>query len=245
MASAIRGLVVLAASSVALWAMGSIYNAKEPDHDPDIREDAPQPRTKDEMKCTSCNAPTSRVCARCKHTLYCSSEHQKKHWKQHRQACVPYGAQLVKKGILLPFDSATPEIVHVACEVAEPEDDDIPWPICHLVCGGEFIGPKSTFCRFYAIAYEQFGPPSRQLDQYLQLGFDDSFLINGALPNKCVRALTPDAPHDWRGHLLVMKNAGQSVDGKFVDASLADIEPVKAYLSLYGKSQPAFNARFV
>ncbi|VDC06056.1 unnamed protein product [Peniophora sp. CBMAI 1063] len=187
----------------------------------------------DKGLCGVCGTQAKSLCSRCKQAAYCTAEHQKKHWKQHRQACIPHGAALVRKGILLPADSEIPEIVHVACEVAEPEDD-YPEPTCHLVRRGEFIGPASAFRRFYGIEFERFGPPSRRLSQYLQLGFNDEFLVNGSRSNKCVRALVPDAPHDWRGNMLVMKNVGQTVDGEFEDATLADLGPVKGYLSLYG-----------
>lgn len=48
-----------------------------------------------------------------------------------------------------------------------------------------------------------------------------------------MRALAPNAAVDWRGHLLVMKVVGQGPEGKYEDVTMADIEPVKAYLAHY------------
>lgn len=50
---------------------------------------------------------------------------------------------------------------------------------------------------------------------------------------RCVRALAPNASVDWRGNLLVMKNVDQRREGEYEDASLADIEPVRAYFVHY------------
>lgn len=105
------------------------------------------------------------------------------HWKQHREDCVPYGAELVRKGILLPFDSPTPQIVHVACKTLKTEDEDD--PICHTVCSGQFIGPGRVYLVHRKIEFECFGPPSRRLDAYLDLIFSDTFAIDGSRPNKC------------------------------------------------------------
>lgn len=112
------------------------------------------------------------------------------HWKQHRQDCIPHGAEVVKKGILLPFDSSAPEIVHVACNVFEPELFPIHW-----ICQKEFVGhgPDNSYSacrRLHTIEFERFGLPSKRLDNYLQLIFNDAAAIDGSSPNKYVR------PHD-------------------------------------------------
>ncbi|KAI0768406.1 hypothetical protein BC629DRAFT_870633 [Irpex lacteus] len=162
-----------------------------------------QPAIVSEQKlCTECKRPTREVCSRCKQMPYCSAEHQKKHWKQHRPNCVPRGLesqQHVKKGILLPFDSPTPEIVHVACEVLEPDEDDdidVDW-----ICKGEFIDSGRPTCRrAYTIEFQRFGPPSKRLDNYLQLTFSDTFAIDGSPPNKCAILLH----HNFRVNLSLM-----------------------------------------
>lgn len=38
-------------------------------------------------KCEVCQAETSRQCSSCKSTFYCSEEHQKKDWENHKIIC--------------------------------------------------------------------------------------------------------------------------------------------------------------
>ncbi|KAJ7256215.1 hypothetical protein B0H12DRAFT_1016096, partial [Mycena haematopus] len=79
--------------------------------------------------CTVCRAPTTKKCARCSTTFYCSTAHQKLDWKKHKLACLPPAIPLptvVKTRaeaehdrhtkfaidvILLPWDSETPRLV--------------------------------------------------------------------------------------------------------------------------------------
>ncbi|CAH0564025.1 unnamed protein product [Brassicogethes aeneus] len=47
----------------------------------------------DEVKtgpCEICKIPTEKKCSTCKLVYYCSQEHQKEHWKDHKEACRPY-----------------------------------------------------------------------------------------------------------------------------------------------------------
>ncbi|CAH0725453.1 unnamed protein product, partial [Brenthis ino] len=39
--------------------------------------------------CIVCSIPTEHKCSSCQEVHYCSREHQKQHWKQHRHYCVP------------------------------------------------------------------------------------------------------------------------------------------------------------
>ncbi|XP_045774604.1 SET domain-containing protein SmydA-8 isoform X1 [Maniola jurtina] len=39
--------------------------------------------------CEVCSAPTEHKCSSCQSVHYCSREHQKQHWKLHKQQCVP------------------------------------------------------------------------------------------------------------------------------------------------------------
>lgn len=39
--------------------------------------------------CYICLAPSSQKCSGCQAVHYCSREHQKQHWKQHKHQCTP------------------------------------------------------------------------------------------------------------------------------------------------------------
>jgi len=38
--------------------------------------------------CIICNQPTEKRCSGCKDVSYCSTEHQKEHWRNHKQECL-------------------------------------------------------------------------------------------------------------------------------------------------------------
>lgn len=40
--------------------------------------------------CAICGVPASNKCAACSLIVYCSKEHQKAHWKTHKNECVAY-----------------------------------------------------------------------------------------------------------------------------------------------------------
>lgn len=52
-------------------------------------------------KCALCGVESSLKCAGCKRVVYCSPEHQKKHWKrQHKNECAkPYEVKLRGRGL--------------------------------------------------------------------------------------------------------------------------------------------------
>src|SRR5262245_62066826 len=50
-----------------------------------------QKQEKQEKRCGFCNkaAESFKLCARCKAVGYCSKEHQRSHWKEHKKSCKP------------------------------------------------------------------------------------------------------------------------------------------------------------
>jgi len=53
-----------------------------------MAEPESQPRT---MKCGYCGVESNKLkaCSACKKVAYCSKEHQREHWKDHKKACKP------------------------------------------------------------------------------------------------------------------------------------------------------------
>lgn len=43
-----------------------------------------------EKVCAECKQPADLKCSACKLVAYCSKEHQKQHWKQHKSLCRAY-----------------------------------------------------------------------------------------------------------------------------------------------------------
>lgn len=40
--------------------------------------------------CAVCDQPSGLKCSNCTKAHYCSKEHQKQHWKIHKQICFPF-----------------------------------------------------------------------------------------------------------------------------------------------------------
>lgn len=40
--------------------------------------------------CAECGAPSELKCSACKLVSYCGKEHQKQHWKSHKNICRPF-----------------------------------------------------------------------------------------------------------------------------------------------------------
>lgn len=45
--------------------------------------------------CTVCSGPASNRCSACKQVSYCSREHQKQDWKNHKNSCRPFEASII------------------------------------------------------------------------------------------------------------------------------------------------------
>jgi len=45
--------------------------------------------------CTVCSGPASNRCSACKQVSYCSREHQKQDWRNHKYSCRPFEASIL------------------------------------------------------------------------------------------------------------------------------------------------------
>lgn len=41
-------------------------------------------------KCAVCEIDSDLKCSGCKEVSYCTTDHQKKHWKEHKNDCKPF-----------------------------------------------------------------------------------------------------------------------------------------------------------
>lgn len=58
--------------------------------------------------CAVCQIPAKQFCSACKEVKYCGAEHQKAHWKQHKNECRPF--RIAKDDILGRYLIATRNI---------------------------------------------------------------------------------------------------------------------------------------
>ncbi|XP_039756653.1 SET domain-containing protein SmydA-8 [Pararge aegeria] len=109
--------------------------------------------------CEVCTAPAEQKCSNCHSVFYCSREHQKQHWKAHKQQCIParvredgkYGRYLeairsVKAGEIIMKESplisgpsqVTPPVCLGCYKLLEGGKtvscEKCGWPFCSEVC---------------------------------------------------------------------------------------------------------------
>ncbi|KAJ6622892.1 hypothetical protein B0H10DRAFT_1787284 [Mycena sp. CBHHK59/15] len=209
-----------------------------------------------QTSCTVCNTPTSKKCARCGTAYYCSPAHQKSDWKTHKSACLAPAVPLstivktraeaerdgdtkfVIDAILLPFDSDTPRLVKLVCEMYTDSDDDVLGVgfMQHRVDLDPYLGPHSnTFYKSIDIStFGYTGPPLRYT---LSLRWRDTFLVDGSKLNRSIVKLTNGkAHHPWGGNLIAYRvEEPTSMVARCKDAKSEDLAALAAYFVDYGK----------
>jgi hypothetical protein len=45
--------------------------------------------------CNVCSSPAAHRCSACKQVTYCSKDHQKQDWKNHKSSCIPFEVSLI------------------------------------------------------------------------------------------------------------------------------------------------------
>ena len=70
------------------------------------------PQRKMETLCTVCKKPAEKSCSRCKMVYYCSVEHQKVDWKQHKKGCFPPGSVCKRCNEIIPFPAGICRVPH-------------------------------------------------------------------------------------------------------------------------------------
>jgi len=100
--------------------------------------------------CPVCEAPAERICSGCHSVAYCSSGHQKTHWKQHKNVCRPF---IVKRNeiygryLVAARDLEAGSIVMTESPVAVgPKRATFPICLgCHKRVNGEYHCSQCTF----------------------------------------------------------------------------------------------------
>ncbi|KAJ6562886.1 hypothetical protein DFH09DRAFT_1159825 [Mycena vulgaris] len=207
-----------------------------------------------QMPCAVCRTLSSTRCSQCSTAYYCSSAHQKAHWKVHKSMCLAPAVPLpdivktraeaerdgdnkfVVDAILLPFDSEIPRFVKLVCTVhTEPNDDD-DFAVRHQPELGPYLSLGSyTFFQSMDISTMGFGGPP--LGYTLCIRCRDTFLVDGSKTNQSIVKLTKGkTSQEWRGNLIAYRvDEPRETVVKCKDAKAEDLAALAAYFVGYGK----------
>ncbi|KAK7052037.1 hypothetical protein R3P38DRAFT_1634030 [Favolaschia claudopus] len=213
-----------------------------------------------ELKCAVCQESSLKTCSRCKIQFYCSEEHQKQDWKQHKFACLAPAAPLpdvvktraeaerdkddrfVIDAILLPHDSDTPRFVKVVCEMygqefdaPDPDFPELDGRRHHRALLDPYLGANAMRESTDISNWGGFdGPP---LGYTLMMSWRDMFMQDGSPLNRCVVKLTNGkAYHPWGGNLIAYRvDEPTHRVARCQDAKAEDLKVLVAYLLDYGE----------
>lgn len=119
--------------------------------------------------CAVCSVPAKSRCSNCNQAHYCSKEHQKHHWKQHKHDCHPFKVEkneklgrcliatrdikpyevILKEGYVVRGPSQNTQPVCLGClnavdEAAHVDCERCGWPLCSPTC--QHIAEHSSEC---------------------------------------------------------------------------------------------------
>ncbi|TDL14592.1 hypothetical protein BD410DRAFT_797085 [Rickenella mellea] len=190
--------------------------------------------------CAVCETMSTQRCSRCALSYYCSKEHQKQDWQNHKRVChVSMSTQALPRGtipgrfkvdcILFPAHEIKPRLVKVEHEANRDEDFGF---VFHSTKPDDYI-PGSRDTRWILLDGPN-GPPLRG-GMGIEVIFHDEFLTDGSPPNKSIISLTGGKMnHPWRGDILAVKRTGDRE--KVVDISMKEDLPVLVkYFTSYGE----------
>lgn len=191
--------------------------------------------------CALCETSSTRVCARCKSSHYCSKECQVDDWPVHKLLCASFSAFDVSarpstthfRGIIFPQDQPKPQLAWLHCPWREDEDDGVRWQHADLEA---FLGPDSgpAINMLWTDAILQ-----RRLPDPIDLCYRDAFLIDGSTKNKSVAKATASfagLSHDWRGPIVAVGKKGEGIDPLHCrDLDMADFRYIVDHLIAYNR----------
>ncbi|KAL4249353.1 MYND-type zinc finger protein samB [Abortiporus biennis] len=194
--------------------------------------------TEKQPLCAVCGIPTVQRCSRCKAAYYCSSDHMKKDWPNHKPTCREAGSKVqTVTAVLFPVDEDKPRLVQVEYTI-EPDDEYEGTDVHELNLEPWF---NSLFCTIRPCPIEKTDGFSGQLlDRTLHMKFNDDFMISGDPLNRCIQRSVPGGPgHEWCGNIMVFRvKEPTSMICQYYDATIDDIQPTLNYLRDYGRVRP-------
>lgn len=193
-------------------------------------------------KCQVCQTPTNKSCPVCKSVYYCNFDCQVSDWDRlHQSFCkllplLPPPKDTFKRvrGVLLPENSALPQIVYI--------------PIDYSFCESRFIeiAMMDEWIKAPVRSLAMLDNPLREnalFENTLQFSFHDESNNNNDsdnlhVANQSVAKLTKGRhKHDWWGPVLVCKRRGlydkDTVEIPFIDIQMEDFSDIRDFFLAY------------
>ena len=95
-----------------------------------------------DVKCALCHSPANQRCTGCHVTFYCGKEHQKQHWKKHKNHCCAYkvtSSEYLGRHLVATRDLKQGELILYESPLTVAPIPSIEEPVC-IVCYQEING---------------------------------------------------------------------------------------------------------
>ncbi|KAK7031636.1 Hif prolyl hydroxylase [Favolaschia claudopus] len=185
--------------------------------------------------CAVCNRATSLWCSRCQNAWYCSPEHMRSDWPQHRahchSACVQYGSNMIAtpppaepeyisvSAILFLADEDRPRIITVKCRPPQrPSHGVCPIPMLQAY----FDAPPNNVVLTQGLNGEPLRFP-------LHIFYSPTALSKASPINRAIYHITSGAASKpFFGNVVAFKHSGARRQG-YTEATSNDLPALSAY----------------
>ncbi|KAJ7771829.1 hypothetical protein B0H16DRAFT_1514890 [Mycena metata] len=176
--------------------------------------------------CIGCGKATTLRCSRCHAAYYCSAEHMRSDWRNHRTAC-----RKAFDALLFPVDGDRPVLVKIPyTRRIDPDDgsyDDLDSPTLQRYIHG-------ALAMKYVTKLGSHGPA---LDQALIVFHHD--YLGDKKRNQCIEELTSGRMGiAWAGNVFVLRQKGGLYSEAYESAKMEDVAAMTRFLAEYEDGVP-------
>ncbi|KAJ6458104.1 hypothetical protein C8R47DRAFT_1163497 [Mycena vitilis] len=190
--------------------------------------------------CLVCRRPTTQWCGRCHNAFYCSEQHMRDNWPEHRQRCRPLPSLTYNSNMIATPPPAEPEYISVHA-VLFLSDEDRP-RIITVKCRPPHR-PSHGLCPVpHLQPYFDAPPESVVLTQGLNgellrfplhVFYSPLALAQGSPINRAIYHITSGAASKpWYGNVVAFKFSGSRRQG-YTEAGSNDLPALSAYFLSY------------
>ncbi|KAJ7658728.1 hypothetical protein DFH06DRAFT_990034 [Mycena polygramma] len=187
--------------------------------------------------CLVCRRLTTQWCSRCHNAFYCSEQHNRANWPEHRPRCHPLPSLIHGSNMIAMPPPAEPEYFSVHA-VLFLSDEDRPRIInvkCHRpphgLCPVPHLQPYFDALPASFFLTEALG--GQLLRFPLHVLYSPAALAHGSPINHAIRNITSGAScRPWYGNVVVLKFNGSRRQG-YTDAGSNDLPVLSAHFLLY------------